>query len=463
MKLRTHALLAAALVSAPGWSQDFSLTSTTIAQMWKQDAPGFDKATFTPATQYLGIDVTNLYRDEISLHLFGWGRADLGDASMPNGSKSSGELTYGYVSYRFKEANAEIKAGRFTVNQGVAIEQVDGASFRADLVGGFTVSAFGGRPVLYKVRDYVSNKDYDYQRDVIAGFRVGLRVPKFGEFGVSYLVDGTKPAKDLPIPSATDYTREQVGLDLRIAPVASFDLSGRTVLDVADHTETAATRANKPSKIAEHDYAATFRINGSWALTGAYTQRNYYAFFAGTNLPTLFRQDEKDKFRAFGGSVVYGGGGPVEVVADYRHTTRDAFGDSNRFGATLRWNLEKQKIQTGFSYHRVTTDDATLVDPARPAFGLSHHEARAWAMAERGRLFGSVDAIVQRYDDEKNPYLNGKPNLFETVASLGVSLSKNAKLSGDLSYATNPLFKKDVRGLLRLEYRFVSARKGAGK
>lgn len=463
MRPRTQAVLLAALAAMPGWSQDFSLTSTTFAQVWKQDAPGFEKSSFAPATQFLGLDVTNLYRDGISLHLFGWGRADLGDASLPGGRKSDGDLAYGYLSYRFKEANAEIKAGRFTVNQGVAIEQVDGVSLSADLRNGFTLSAFGGRPVLYKVRDYVSNKDYEFQRDVIVGARLGLRIPKFGEIGVSYLMDGTKPAKDLPIPSATDYTREQVGFDLRIAPHAAFDLVGRTVLDVADHTETPATKANKPSTIAEHDYAATVRFAGKASFTGSFTERNYYAFFAGSNLPSLFRQSEKDKFKAWSGSFAYGAGGPVEVVADYKHTNRETYGDANRYGAELRWNLEKQKVQTGFGYHRVSAADAPVGDATTLAYGFSHSEFRAWAMAERGKFLASLDGIFHTYDDKKNPYLSGKSTVFEVVGSLGWQATENFRFSGDLSYGANPLNKKEVRGLLRAEYRFMSAKKGGGK
>lgn len=462
MKLSTQAVLIAALASTTGWSQDFSLYSTTIAQMWKQDAPGFDKATFAPATQFLGLDVTNVGRDGLSLHLFGWGRADLADQSLPE-SKTSGELTYGYVRYRFQQANAELKAGRFTVNQGVAIEQVDGVSAQADLRGGFTISAFGGRPVLYKTRDAVTQKDYDFQRDFIFGTRLGLRIPKFGEVGLSYLQDGTKAAKDLPIPSNTDYTREQLGLDIRLTPHAAFDFSGRTVFDLADRTPAPGSSAGKPSKIAEHDYSATVKVASSVAISGSFTERNFQAFFAGTNLPSLFRSVEKDKHRAYGGSVVVGSGGPLEFVADYRHTTRETFGDSNRFGGDVRWTLEKQKIQSGFGYHRVTASDARLVDSATPSYSLAHHEVRAWVMAEKGKLTASLDGVLHSFDDKKNPYLNGRTSIFEIVGSLGMQASSNLRISGDLSYAANALFKKEVRGLLRAEYRFVPAKKGGAK
>jgi len=461
VKLRTHAVLMAALASIPGWSQDFSLYSTTIAQMWKQDAPGFDKSTFTPATQFLGIDVNGIGKENLSLHLFGWGRTDLGDASLPDGKKTSGELTYGFVQYRFQQANAEIKAGRFTVNQGVAIEQVDGVSARADLKGGFTISAFGGRPVLYKTRDAVTQKDYDFQRDFIFGTRLGLRFPKFGEIGLSYLQDGTQAAKDLPIPSDVDYTREQVGFDIHLVPHPAFDFSGRTVFDVADRADLPGV--GKPSKIAEHDYTLTVKAATAVSITGNFTERNFQAFFAGTNLPSLFRTVEKDKHRAYGASVNVNPGGPLEFVADYRHTTRESFGDSNRFGGDVRWTLEKQKIVSGFGYHRVTASDAKLVDAAFPSYSLTHSELRAWVMAEKGKLSASLDGIYHRYDDDKNPHLNGRTSIFEVVGSLGMQTTSNLRISGDLSYAANPLFKREVRGLLRAEYRFTSAKKGGGK
>ena len=126
MKPRTQVVLLATLMSATAWGQEVSLYGTTMAQMWKQENPGFDKSTFTPATQYLGIDATKLGTDNLSLHLFGWGRTDLSDASNFDGSKSGGYLNYGYLQYRFDQANAEIKAGRFTANQPTGVEQGDG-------------------------------------------------------------------------------------------------------------------------------------------------------------------------------------------------------------------------------------------------------------------------------------------------------------------------------------------------
>ena len=175
MKQRTNIALFTALVATTGWSQEISVQGITIAQMWKQETPGFDKATYTPATQYLGIDATKLGIDKLSLHLFGWGRSDLGDSSVLDGTKSGGYLTYGYLQYQFDKANAELKAGRFAVNQGTGFEQVDGISARTDLRGGFTVSGFYGLPVLYRTVTPTAQKDYAFQRDVIFGSRLGWR------------------------------------------------------------------------------------------------------------------------------------------------------------------------------------------------------------------------------------------------------------------------------------------------
>ena len=109
MRRRASVAVLSALMASGAWGQEVSVYGTTMAQMWKAGTPGFEKATFTPLTQFLGIDATNLGTERLSLHLFGWGRTDLADQSVPGG-KSAGDLTYGYLQYRFAEANAEIKA-----------------------------------------------------------------------------------------------------------------------------------------------------------------------------------------------------------------------------------------------------------------------------------------------------------------------------------------------------------------
>lgn len=461
MKPRANVALLAVLVAATGWSQDINVYSTTIAQIWKQDTPGFDKSTMAPATQFLGIDATKLGTDALSLHLFGWGQGDLKDASAPGG-KSRGDLSVGYLQYRFSQANAEVKAGRFAINQGAGVEYVDGVSARTDLRGGFAVSAFGGRAVRFKTVDGLAQRDYEYQRDIIVGARFSYRMARLGEVGLSYLQDGTEAAHELNVPSVADYTRKQVGLDFRIVPIAIIDFSGRTLLDVAKHAEVPVGE-DSPSRIAEHDYNVTVKASETVSISGAFIERNFRAYFAGTNLPSLFRQDERGKFNAYSGSVSWSALENLKVVADYRHTNREIYGATNRYGADLRMTLSKWKLQGGFGFHRVSAADVLTPGAEVASYGLSHNEVRGWAMWDGGYYFASVDGILHTFDDKQNPNLFVKSWAAEAVASVGIRPTENLKLSGDLGMGTNPLHRKEVSGLLRVEYRFGMAGKGGRK
>ena len=455
MKRHTHVALIATLMSATAWGQEVSLYGTTMAQMWKSEDPGFKKATYTPATQYLGIDATKLGTDNLSLHLYGWGKTDLSDSSNFDGTKSAGYLNYGYLQYQFSKANAEIKAGRFTVNQSTGFEQVDGVSARTDLRGGFTFSGFAGKPVIYKAGDldFVSGKsaqkNYEFQRDVIVGARLGWRPSSTGEIGVSYLQDGSKMAQDLTIPQPVDYTRRQVGIDLTYVPATFLDLRGRTIYDVA----------NQRSNIAENDYTATVKLGSQVSVAGNYAERNFLYYFAGTNLPSLFRQADNDKFKGWGGNITWNAPWSIQLIADYRHTSRESYGEVNKAGGELRWANADRTLLLGASGHVANAAKALLVDSAAPFRSLSYGEARAWALVTKGKFTASLDGILQKYR-ASNPYLNGLKNLYEVVGSLGYEVTKNVKVSGDLSHATTAVSKNETRGLLRAEYRFGMASKG---
>jgi hypothetical protein len=457
MKRHTYVALLATLMSATAWGQEVSLYGTTMAQMWKAETPGFDKTTYTPATQYLGIDVMKLGSERLSLHLFGWGRTDLSNSTSFDGSKSDGYLNFGYLQYRFDQANAEIKAGRFTVNQTTGFEQVDGVSARTDLRGGFTVSAFAGKPVLYKTVDPTSQSDYNLESNLIFGSRLGWRASKFGELGVSYLQDGTRNATGLNGPAPVDYTRRQLGADILIAPVTAFDFRGRTVFDVAKHDDPAP--GVDRSRIAEHDYTATYRIGSVVSVAANYAERNYFAFFAGTNLPSLFRQNDNDKFKGEGLSVTWNTPWGIQAIADVRHTERETYGTTTRMGGELRWANAEKTAQVGAGGHFTNAAKALLVDATAPSRSLTNAEARAWGMVTKGKLSASLDAIVQKFKAD-NPYLAGLKTVHEVIASVGFQASQNFKVSGDISHGSTPAAKNETRALLRADWRFGFGKKG---
>ena len=279
-----------------------------------------------------------------------------------------------------------------------------------------------------------------------------------GEIGVSYLQDGKDAAKDLRPPQPVDYTRRQVGVDVRVSPVPRVDISGRTVFDVAPHPDMPAGQG-KPSDIAEHDYTVRVKLPGQWVVTGNVAERNYYAYFAGTTMPSLFRQDDRDKFRGYGANVSWGAASSLQVVGDYRHTHREMYGDTTQFGGEVRW-APAEKLLTGFGAHRVNATREVVVDPIHPSYSLTHTEARAWAMYGTEKLTASADAIVQKYQDKTNPNLNGQAWLYEVVGSLGYQVMPSLRVSGDVGYGRTALAKNEAKGLLRAEYRFGMAKKG---
>ena len=131
----------------------------------------------------------------------------------------------------------------------------------------------------------------------------------------------------------------------------------------------------------------------------------------------------------------------------------------SKAGGELRWANAEKTFQMGAGGHIANAAKTKLVDSAVPFRSLSYGEARAWAMASKGKFSLSVDGILQRYR-KSNPYLNGLTNVYETVGSLGYQVTTNLKVSGDLSFGTTPVAKNETRGLLRAEYRFGMASKG---
>jgi len=460
MRRCSRVLLLGMLLPVASWGQEVNVYSTSMLQFWnwKQEIPEYQTSSFAPLTEFLGVDATKLGTDGLSMHLDGWAMRDLADPSFDREKKSAGYLNYGYLKYRFSQANAEIKAGRFIINPGMTLEQVDGVSARTDLRGGFTVSVFGGRPVLFRTSTTAAQKEYDYQHDFIFGTRVSSRLSRFGEIGLSYLQDGTSQPRNTSSPAAVDYTRRQAGIDLRLAPIRSVDITGRSFFDVAGRPGS-SINGETPSRTAEHDYTVSVKATPKLTFSGGYTERNFQAYFAGTNLPSLFNQIERDSHRAYEGKVIWGAASDIQVVADFRQTHRDTFGDARRFGGEVRWNASALKLKSGLGYHQVSADDVQMAGAQVPSYSLSHGELRAWVMYETGMLFTSLDGVYQKFTDQANPNLNGRDSIYLLVGSVGVQPRPSLKISGDISYGADPLFSKDLRGLIRVEYRFGTAAK----
>jgi hypothetical protein len=249
-----------------------------------------------------------------------------------------------------------------------------------------------------------------------------------------------------------------VGLDVHLTPISHLDFAGRTVFDVNDHPQPPA--GVDDSRIAEHNYKATAKVSDQVAITGTFVERNFFAYFAGTTLPSLFNQNEQGMFRSTGLSLAWAATTNLQVVGDLRNYFRGIQGSTTRLGADVRYNLPEQHLQAGGGYHQVNAFNVPSVDTAVPTYSLSHSEMRAWIMGTRGAASASLDTILLHYDDTNNPSLNHHATQSAVVGSVGYQAMTQVKVSGDLSYEDTPLYQRQVAALLRVECRFGLAGKG---
>ena len=413
---------------------DWGVNSATLLRFEKRAVPGFPKRTLIPATQFVGVDLEKIGDGNLSLHLYGWGRVDLADRSTAGGA-TDGDLAYAYISYRFPTANGEIKAGRFIVKEGVAVEQVDGVAARALLMKGFSISLFGGAPVRLDMTE--KNKG-----DYIVGGRAGFRLAGILELGLSGLHEGGVRLD--PDRGVTD-DRQMVGGDIWFSPVRFIDLNGHTYYNAAT------------GGLAEHSYLLGIRPLKPLSIFASYDEQHFRNFFTYSNIRSLFNPDNGGELKSYGGGVTWAVTAPLEVTADYRRYNRasnvnnlfntDSNGNSNRYGVGARLTLFDKKVRTGLFWHRA--DGASGFN--------SYHEVRGYGLYDSGRYVTSLDAIGQFYRNG----IFGRREAYEVIGSAGYRILSELLLSGELSYGRNPQFSDELRGVLRISYNYNSANKGA--
>lgn len=436
------ATIALFLLLAPTLAQaaELEANGTTILQLEERSVPGFAKQRVAPATQFVGVNAEKLGDGNLSLHLYGWGRVDLADRSTDEGT-TDGDLTYGYLLYRFPKANSQIKAGRFFIYEGVAAEQIDGVSARADLAGGFAASLFAGAPVHL-------DRSGDNKGDYIGGGRLSYRLPGILEVGASALREGgvdTGGKIDTAAATRTDVKnyRQLVGGDIWLSPHRMVELNGHTFYNTA--TEG----------VAEQSWLVEVRPLKPLSLSASYDEQRFKHFFATTGFPrtslnSLFNPEAGDKISSHGVSATYVVARPVEITADYKRYNyhRENHGNANRYGGEVRLVLLDNKVRAGLSYHRTDASTAGI---------NSYHEVHGYGLYNAARYFTSADIIFHVYDDK----IYNKDSAFEATASAGYRIMPNLTFSGDVSYGENPRLTDEVRGLLKLTYNFTSEGKGA--
>ncbi|HSA79155.1 MAG TPA: hypothetical protein VLG72_09895, partial [Nitrospirota bacterium] len=233
-----------------------------------------DQTKLLPLYEYLNFKAENLGSQSISFHFGGWYRYDLKNESF--GSKSTGDLQYAYLSYKPEKGNAVLNMGRLFVNEGVASEQVDGVFGRTDLLGGFTVAAFGGSPV---------ETDFDTRTgDSAYGGRISQGLYEVYRIGFSYLLE----------KNGSDDFRKEEGLDLWFRPANKVELLGSSFYNALT------------SDWMKHTYFLTLGPFGIISFRTEFTNISYKDYFTSFTTsafkfdPTINGVDPNEKLSSIG-------------------------------------------------------------------------------------------------------------------------------------------------------------------
>ena len=437
-KILTRWLAAAALAALPAAAlADSSLVSTTLLRFSQDARSGADTRTFAPLTEFLRIDAGKLGDGNLSAHLYGWGRLDLGKHQLsPGGTQEggvAGSLSYGYLQYRFGAANAQARAGRFFLHEGIVNEQLDGVSARSDLPYGLSVSAFAGAPVH---TTHIPGQNSDGKGDGSFGGRLGYRYGGLLELGLSGVYETQAPALGDPALAGRFGDHRLVGSDLWFSPLAQLQLMGHTSFNAATGglAEASYRLQGKPLK----GLLVTGEFNEYHDRDMAYSSALFATLLNGNNL----NQDS----RSFGASASYSVSDQLEASADYRHYVRN-IGKADRTGAELRYTLPEAALRAGLGYHYLRASPQFSIVPTSSSTGL-FHELRCYAMHDSKSYFASLDLIDYLFTKD----VEGRGGAWEMSGSLGYHLSADLSLSGDLSYGSNPQYSDELKGLLRLSY-----------
>lgn len=425
-------LLAFPLAAA---AAETSVDSSTIFRIESRYVTGAKKQTLLPATQFFGLDADKLGDGNLSLHFYGWGRADLGDKSYNNDSLG-GSFTYGYLRYRFKGANADIRAGRLFVREGIINEHVDGVSARTELPLGFGLSAFGGATVHTK---HLYGEKSDGKGDYIYGGRANYRYKGLFELGVSGVYEGKAPT----LSNHTKGDHRLVGGDLWFNPHKTIEIMGHS----SYNPET--------KRMAEHSYHMNIKPVHGLMLSGEFNEHRESSYFYAWTMFSGAALNPAEKSRSVGGSVSYEFTKNFELTADYKHYTRE-IGNADRYGADARLKFMDNSVRCGLAYHylRAGNGFAIGVNPS-----ASYHEVRGYVMQDTKSYFAALDALGYFFKDK----IYNEKSAWETTASLGYHITPSLALSSDISYGRNPEFSEETKGLLRLTYNVTFDGKGGKK
>lgn len=409
MLQKTKALLFLAIplvLSCPvkGFAADFHGESRTYLQAENSS----DDKTIGNLREYLDLNIDNAAGQSVSVHAGGWLRASSENAY--NNKQTDGDMQYAYVRYR-GESGLTANLGRLQVYDGPSVEFIDGAYLRADLKGGFGVSAYGG----------------DSARDggkTIYGGRLSHSAGNLYTLGASYLKEDNSTAGD----------REEAAIDLSLTPTEGFSIQGSSAYN------------SKDSGWMEHSYSAMIGSSGPVRVRADFQEIDYGRYFTSATTSAFSASstgsvllNSNEKLTRLGGEVLFSAGQNVTISADYRNYDYDIAGAAKKYGATFSFTSGSD-VQAGISAHRMDGNS----DMNR------YNEFRVFCASRHGKFDLAFDALDIVYDEK----INGVDNAYDVSATAVYGISERASASATLDYANDPRFERQLKGIIKLTCKF---------
>ena len=367
-----------------------------------------DGTKLMPLFEYLDFRADDVAMNDLSFHFGGW----LGYEHKEEvfGTKSTGDLQYGYLSYRPKLSNMRVDLGRFFVNEGAAMAQLDGLHARADFIGGFNAAVFGGIPVEVDLNSRTGDSVY--------GGRLGHSTD-YTRIGVFFLRE-----KD----NHTDFRKEE-GVDLWLRPVSAVELTGTS-------SYNALTK-----EWMQHTYHLTLIPFSNFTL-GTDANRIIYKDYFQASTVNVFKLtpgilDPNERMKSIGETASYAIG-PATLSLNYTAYAYDIAGNAKNYGAQLAFAAAGGGA--GLAAHRMNGDTDKL----------RYTDYRVYVYKNFGVVDITADALAITYDTT----INGIKTGYSASLAGGYAVTDRAKIKADVEYGHNPFYDRDVRGLVQFAYNF---------
>jgi len=391
------------------------IVSDTLFRAFQRDTQEQKDARVLPLYEYLQVDLAGMDDKGFSLHMYGWGRADLNDSRFYH-DNPDGELLYGYLQYRPPNYGLNLKLGRQHVFKGVINSSIDGLALESPVTPYFNIALYGGLPV--------ASSDDGYSGDSFWGGRISHHLGTRYEIGLSYKLED----------SGGETGEELLGIDYLAALPGGASVSGLSAYNLSKHGW------------AQHLFEAGFNLS-AFHFRPYYQRYSYDEFFNtrdNSAAPFRFLADSNEILTVIGSDVRWQGIGALDLgakVIHYSYDQRDD--DAMYYEGNAAWYLSSL-TQVGGQVGRM---EGGTPETAYFLARLFFYWDKPLAGAPLGFLTGDVMYVL--YDEE----IFGKDRSLFLSLGGGFKFWKNRlelKLSGD--YGDDPYFDSDLRGLLQIKY-----------